>query len=506
MKRYKILFFCFFFTLGLAACTKLDEKFESELEAQQSSNIPVADLLRGAYNALANPYMHEARLWAAQEHTSDEMLGPTRGGDWDDNGAWRVLHSHSWTPDHAYLRETFRELLQAQYAASNVLQFNPSVQQAAEARFIRALTIFSVADGWDQVPVRDDLKDLKKTPSVLKGPAALDFAIAELTAIITDLPNGTPATASVANKDAARALLMKCYLNKGAFANRQSPTFAAADMEQVITYANQIIANTNYRLSDNIFDNFAPDNDVKSTENIYTLYNKDGDRGGNVRARWFSELHYNQKPSGWNGFATLSDFYNLFGSTDLRRGGAYPGMTNISGVRTGFLIGQQFNENGVALNDRKGNPLVFTPEVKLKETGSNLEVTGIRVIKYPIDYTGSVEQADNDWVVFRLADVLLMKAEALLRTNKAADALAIVNALRAKRGATALASLNLQAMLDERGREMYWEGWRRQDLIRFGKFLQPWQEKPTDDPKYLIFPIPSDQLAVNANLTQNEGY
>jgi starch-binding outer membrane protein, SusD/RagB family len=60
-------------------------------------------------------------------------------------------------------------------------------------------------------------------------------------------------------------------------------------------------------------------------------------------------------------------------------------------------------------------------------------------------------------------------------------------------------------LLDERGREFFWEGVRRQDLIRFGKFLNPWQEKPTDDPKYLVFPIPSNQLA-NPNYTQNPGY
>jgi hypothetical protein len=149
--------------------------------------------------------------------------------------------------------------------------------------------------------------------------------------------------------------------------------------------------------------------------------------------------------------------------------------------------------------------LAFTPEVKLKETGSNLEITGIRVMKYPIDYTGG-DQADNDYVIFRYADVLLMKAEALLRTGSTAAALTIVNSIRTKRGATVLAALDLQALLDERGRELYWEGWRRQDLIRFGKFLEPWQEKPTDDVKYLIFPIPAEQLAVNPNLTQNEGY
>ncbi|WP_207514783.1 RagB/SusD family nutrient uptake outer membrane protein [Longitalea luteola] len=500
MKRYKILILSFLFMLVIGACTKLDENFESEIE--ERSAIPVADLLRSAYNSLANPFMDQSRLWAAQEHTTDEVIGPTRGPDWDDNGVWRVLHSHNWTAEHTFLRETYRELLQAQYAATNVLQFNPSPQQAAEARFIRALTMFVVADGWDQVPFRDDLQDLKKIPTVLKGPEAIDFVISEVTAIMNDLPDGP---ASTANKDGARVLLMKAYLNKGAIANRQNPTFAPADMNQVITLADQIINNTKYKLADNIFDNFAPDNDVKSTENIYTLYNKDGDRGGNVRSRWFLGLHYNMKPSGWNGFTTLSDFYNKFGPTDQRRGGSYPGMTDVGGVRTGFLVGQQFNEKNEPLKDRKGNPLIFTPEVKLKETGANLEVTGIRVMKYPIDYVGG-EQADNDYVIFRLADVMLMKAEALMRTNSTPAALLIVNAIRAKRGATPLVSLDLQALLDERGRELYWEGWRRQDLIRFGKFLEPWQEKPTDDPKYLIFPIPAEQLAVNPNLTQNEGY
>ena len=237
MKRNKAIIYSLVFILVLAACTKLDEKFESELE--QTSAIPVNDLLRSAYNSLANPFMDQSRLWAAQEHTSDEVIGPTRGPDWDDNGVWRVLHSHAWTAEHTFLRETFRELLQAQYAATNVLQFNPSAQQSAEARFIRALTMFVVADGWDQVPFREDLQDLKKSPTVLKGTAALDFVISELNAILTALPDGP---ANVANKDGAKVLLMKCYLNKGAIANRQNPTFANADMNQVITLADQIIA------------------------------------------------------------------------------------------------------------------------------------------------------------------------------------------------------------------------------------------------------------------------
>ena len=174
-------------------------------------------------------------------------------------------------------------------------------------------------------------------------------------------------------------------------------------------------------------------------------------------------------------------------------------------MRVGFLVGQQFNQAGEALKDRKQNPLAFTRAVKLKETGNDLEITGIRVIKYPPDYK-SGDQADNDYVIFRYADVLLMKAEALLRTNRAVEALPIVNQVRTKRLATPLTAVDLNILSDERGRELYWEGWRRQDLIRFGKYLQPWQEKPTDDPRYLLFPIPNEQLAVNPNLTQNPGY
>jgi hypothetical protein len=187
---------------------------------------------------------------------------------------------------------------------------------------------------------------------------------------------------------------------------------------------------------------------------------------------------------------------------------AYPeGLPNPGKrVNVGYLVGQQYNlTTDAPLQDRKGNPLAFTREVKSRETGTNLEVTGIRVIKYPYDYPHKDQQTNNDYAIFRYADVLLMKAEALLRTG-APGALPIVNSLRAKRGAPALGSVDLASLLDERGREMYWEGWRRNDQIRFGTYLKASQEKPASDPKYLLFPISNNQLAVNPNLTQNPGY
>jgi len=514
MKRIKILF-GLFLTLIFFSCTKLDEDFRGELEQNNSRNITAAELLISAYNSIGGTFQGNGNLISSAQVTSDETIVPTRAGDWDDNGNWRSLFLHTWNADHGPLSGAFSSLLSTQFAASNVLQFNPSAQQAAEARFLRALSMFWVLDGWDQVPYREDLNDFRILPKTLKGTEAADFIISELNAIMNTLPDTGPAY--VANKNGARALLMKVYLNKGVYANRATPTFNAADMTQVISLADQIIASGKYSLNDNFFDAFSPDNDVKSKESIYTFFNSGTAARGSGAMRGFTYMtsHYNMNPGGWNGWSTLSDFYDKFQPTDQRRGiyYNYPGALPNPGQRqnVGFLVGQQYNlTTGAPLNARNPAtaPLVFTRAVKIRETDPNtLELAGIRVLKYPFDYETSGDFKKNDYVVFRYADVLLMKAEAMLRSNNAAGALLIVNQIRLKRSALPLVSVDLNALLDERGREMYWENYRRQDLIRFGKYLQAWQEKPADaGTKNLIFPIPSSQLAANPNLTQNPGY
>jgi hypothetical protein len=185
----------------------------------------------------------------------------------------------------------------------------------------------------------------------------------------------------------------------------------------------------------------------------------------------------------------------------------------------GFLFGQQYNlATDAPLTTRGGAPLVFTKDINLFETGPDLEAKGIRPVKYPVDYVSEGKGgngAENDHVTFRLADVLLMKAEAILRGATPTSAgtygstpVAIVNSLRThpSRGASALGALSLDVLLDERGRELYGESWRRQDMIRFGKFLLPRKDKPQSDPKYLIYPVPQTQVDVNPNITQNPGY
>ena len=519
LHRKKIPFFIIAIAC-LLSCTKLDEELNGQLTEDEFTALgggggtpDVAALLRSAYVQLYGPYSNQDQVFALQQHSTDETLGPTRGGDWDDGGTWRVLHSHLWDADHPYNANSFREILRVSFTTTDLLRFNPGAQIAAEARFLRAFVNFVVLDLWDQVPYRENTNDPNEVPKVRKGIEALDYIISELNAALPNLPDTGPAFQ--ATKNAARVLLMKCYLNKGAFKNRAAPTFDVADMNSVITLADQIIAQNRYSLTTSYFDNFAPNNNTLSTELIFTLGNRDpaaansGLNGNGVMHIYHSSLHYNspvENGGGWNGFTTLSDFYDKFSATDRRRENDYPGVTNVKGIKVGFLVGQQFGPGGVALKDRKGNPLNFTRTVKILETDPiNIESSGIRVVKYVPDY-GAQFPTSNDWVFFRYADVLMMRAEALLRANRAAEAVAPVALVRARAGLPPLATITVDNLLDELGREFYWEAHRRTDLIRFGKFLQPWQEKAQSEPKRLLFPIPNRSLAANPNLVQNPGY
>lgn len=489
-------------SLAFSSCTKLEEKLHGQTSDASLDADNVASLLSGVYVSLRNPFQGPFGWWALQQTTTDETITPTRGGDWDDNGEWRALFLHRWQADHARVHTVFRDLNGVSYAATDILQFNPSAQQAAEARFLRAFAQYTILDGWGQVPYREPGEEVTGYAQVRKASEAIAYLESELKAIEPALP---ATSITLANKAASKVLLMKLYLNKGMFLNRQTPTFDQADMTKVVSLADEIISSGRFKIATNYFDNFATTNHL-ATENIFLSPNTGGTDAGGLAGMWNVTSHYNMNPSGWNGFATLSDFYKKFETTDTRRGGAYPGMTNLSGVPMGFLAGQQYNAAGVALNDRRGNKLVFTPTVSLIERGNNLEVTGIRVMKYVVDYANlSSGNPENDWVIFRYADVLLMKAEALLRLGRQNEALTVVNDLRKSRGATVLPSLTLDILIDELGREFYWEGHRRTDLIRFGKYLNAWQEKPASDARALLFPIPLNQMG-NPNYTQNPGY
>lgn len=503
--RYiKVLLFAIIVT-AVSGCTKLEEELRGQVGSGNVDSDDVPALLNATYVAMRNPYYGPYGWWALQAFTTDEAMVPTRGGDWDDNGAWRALHLHRWESDHVRIHSVFKDVLGVSYAATDILQYDPSPSQEAQARFLRAFAEFSILDGWGQVPYRDPGENVTENPRVRNAEEEIDYLISEITTVLPNLPTERIDRAS---QDAAKMLLMKIRLNRGAFLNRQAPTFADEDMQEIIRLADEIIDEGKYSLIDDYFLNFAPNNGQSTTENIFTGENIGGESAATgMTNMWVATLHYNQNPRGNNGFCTLSDFYDKFEESDLRRGGEYPGVTNLSGLHVGFLIGQQVNQRGENLVDRRGNPLAFTREVSIIERDQNhLEVAGIRVIKYPIDYAnGSTSLLNNDWVFYRYADVLLMKAEALLRLGQTTEALELVNQVRTKRGVGAFSELSEELLLDELGREFFWEGHRRTDLIRFGRFLEAWQEKPASEDRNLLFPIPLNQIG-NSNYTQNPGY
>ena len=493
-----------------AGCSKLDEKLQDRLtlkqveEATQGTTPDVSALLDGAYNSLLN--FHGGGDVNMPEHVSDEWIAPTRGGDWDDNGAWRALYQHKWDADHTQLRDYFNRLSSGLFSAIDILQFNPTPQQEAEARFIRAFYVFWICDGWGQVPMRTPGAPLADIPTVLSSSDAINFVISELKAILPNLSDNVESWR--ASKAAANALLAKAYLNKAVYesADRLTFTFSGDDMNSAISYCDAIINSGKYQLETNYFNNFTSDNGTNSKELIFSTHNRAGVQSGDIRGTWMSCLHYNQTPSGWNGFTTLADFYNSFEATDTRRGMELPDLKATYGLRAGLLFGQQYNKDGVALKDRQGNALSFTLESPIIVSGPLLEVSGVRVLKF-IPPATNEDVPGNQFPSFRYADILLTKAEALMRSSNNSGALDIVNQIRLIRGATALTSIDETSLLAERGRELYIEGWRRTDLVRFGKFLEPWEQKTTtDDPKYLLFPFPSAQIVANPSLKQNPGY
>ena len=270
-----------------------------------------------------------------------------------------------------------------------------------------------------------------------------------------------------------------------------------------------------FSLTESYFDNFHFENSSRSKELVFVIQNEKGaslDNGSSVRNRFYMTTHYNQVPSGWNGFTTTADFYNSFPEVDKRRQSDIAGYTELTGFNAGFLAGQQYKyTNGVRVKvkDRSGSDLVFTPDVSLF---FSTESKGIRTMKYPLEYVASSNSFNgkNDYVFFRYADALLMKAEAILRGGTATGgetALSIVNTLRARSGAPALTAVTLNDILAERGRELYLEAVRRPDLIRFGKYNDPVNERAAKSDAFrVVYPIPNQAVSSNPNLKQNFGY
>lgn len=543
--------------IGLSACTDLEiEETDSFISEGFQGLADPQSALDQLYNQAGGQLGDQANTYALNVVTSDEQLIPTRGADWGDNGRWRKLHQHEWGLEETDIITPFDQWNANQLLASQILDERTAAPAdvAAQAHFMRAYSMYIILDLYGQVPFRDTQESSSTVPIVLSGAEAVTFILADLDAAIAGLPAEPAGTGNQdrASKAAARLLKAKVLLNRNVFeaqlADNLPAAASVADMQEVVNLVDQIAAD-GYALQQGYFDIFT---DATDTETIWYI------TSGNTGNRIFNGLHYNSTSNGgggWNGFSTLAEFYDLFegdpnqnrydgniedqvalDGQEERRGGVpnvgvlfteAPGTGNGgednpggvyetgSNVGLGFLIGQQFDlPPNTPLQDRQGAPLAFTREFLDGDGNPNLinnnEITGIRVQKYQARFNGGFT---GHLIIMRYADAHLMKAEAILRgasPTTGGDATALVNELRNIRGTSEVfGSVDEQTLLDERGRELYTEGWRRNDMIRFGQYGRAWEFKGSDQVNNRtrqLFPIPLPQLLANPNLVQNPGY
>jgi hypothetical protein len=472
------------------SCTNLEETVYDALPSDQflKNEEQIAAALGPAYGGLRDYTwnMHNA------EATTDAMIVPTRGKDWYDGGDWLNYHRHTWTSLHGPINGIWG------WAYENISRINQlipqvSTNQAAvsELKAIRAFYYLILCDTFGNVPVSTGKSDANTD----QKPRAevYNFVVTELTAALPNLPKGKAygrLTQAVAN-----TILAKAYLNAGVY--KGSP-----EWQKAADACTAVISSGLFTLEANFFTNFAVVNQG-SQENIWAIpFDRFRAGGLNFQMR---TLHYaNQATYGlnaapWNGFCTVAEFYNSFGNDDVRK--------------KMWITGQQYAADGsTPLKDDAGNPLIFEPVFTKDEmagTDKEYQGAGARWGKYEIQRNNTSNDQDNDWAMFRLSDVHLMRAEANFRLGKpAADVLADINPVRKRAGVAEWVAKDVTAdnILAERGRELAGESWRRQDLIRFGVYNKPTRFMKQTDPKYNLFPIPQARIDANPKLKQNPGY
>lgn len=513
-KVYRI-YFVITLMIGVSfGCTDLEEEILDEATGQALLDDPANtdNLVVPAYGWLRDLWWRQ-RVWGLQELTSDLGVIPTRGTDWFDGGVWVDNALHEWTPDHRDVRDTWNALSAAVAKANYALNLlkdkedtNEIVRYRAELRLLRAFFSYNFLDLWGQVPFREYTEtDFTQESMILKGADAFDFIVGEINEVFPDLGNKGEVPYGRVNKDVATAILAKMYLNKEVFTG-------TPDWPSAIKYCDDLINSGRYGIADDYFDIFSVDNHTNTSnadEAIFVSVMDDNeDMGVDQHIDWVHfTLHYNQRLGGnyspWNGAIAPEGFLNKWDTVNDIRWRDDRTMEAIA-VNLGFIYGQQYDTAGTALMNRGNDALLsFTFDCPLQGAS---EIQGVRVLKYEPKVPVIDEfRVPNDYVIYRISDFYLMRAEAKFRAGQ--DGLADLNAVRTKRGLEDLNTLTVDAILNERAFELYWEGHRRQDLIRFGRFQDEWTHKPAETSDHTnLFPIPQDALDVNTNLTQNPGY
>lgn len=439
--------------------------------------------------------------WQMEELPTDEAVIA-----WGD-GPLQELNTQIWGSSNAFLgsmyyriyfqvsmaNELLRETSDAKLASRGQTSIAATVKQyRAEARFLRALSYWHAIDLFGDVPLVTEADAVGKTPPAqAKRADVWQYVVNELVAIRADLPTAGAAEYGRVDQGAVSMLLAKLYLNAQIYTGTARYSEARAEAERVIAGS--------YRLDANFRRIFSADNNT-SPEMVFAVP-QDGKRTQSYGGTTFL-IHAsvgNQMDAGaygidggWWGLRTKPEVVALFPSSGADKRNAFffsQGQSLQVGNMTDFAQGYAAPK--------------YTNKTSSGASGSDAGF------------------ADTDYPMFRLADAYLMYAEAVLRGGGGtrAQALDYVNQLRARAygnatGAITDAQLTLDFLLDERGRELFWEGTRRTDLVRYGKFttagVWAWkggtQAGKTTDAFRNLYPLPASELIANPNLKQNTGY
>ncbi len=536
--------------LFAAACTDLSEPVDSQVTAE---NFFQTD--QQFISAMGDAYSRLTSLGGGgspaqfNEATTDEVIVPARGQDWSEGGFWFRVNSQTWTPGDG----TFNGFWQTYFSGVNnanrlIYQFESAVESGAadaelaatfisELKAMRAFYYFWLLDAFGNVPIVTSFVDAEERPSQPSSDfaqgrrAVFDFVEKELQENLNNLSTDTRGTYGRMNTYVAHMTLAKLYMNAEVYTG-------TARWNDALTNLNAIINSGQYSLAATYHDNFTIQNDG-SPENIFVVpYDKVFLTGFNLHQMTFhygSQNTYNFQFQPWNGWSATQKVYESVIDPNQNPGpqgevwGVNPtdddaGLERVTGTlddRLGnFVVGPQYTSAGERITDTgiysdfdmNGPPLTFTPAVNDLEAVACRQC-GARIGKYQFE-PGIGSSMSNDFVIYRYADVLLLKAEALWRQNAgSSEALALVNQIRTRSGVDPFMSLDSDKLIAERGRELFFEQTRRQDLIRFAgvnggttRYNDPWQFKPVSQPYRNVAPIPRNQLEANSNLVQNPGY